>query len=144
MIATAKSFNIIKEGNILRNLKVGHKLLLGFGTVLLVFVISVFVTRRYIMVAEEGSISIVSGILPSLGLISDLDGAAYEIFLAARYVRYREDQASMDEYKARLAEYLGIESEIRALNRDQPQLSGPDYVSKCQALFSVVRKGEFS
>ncbi|MCL2010826.1 MAG: methyl-accepting chemotaxis protein, partial [Synergistaceae bacterium] len=112
----------------MRNLKIGFKLLLGFGAVLFVFVMAVFLTWRYVQVVGKGNDFLVSGVMPALSLTSGLNSEAYELFLAGRDVQYREDQESIAIYRKKMDDCLKIESEIRALNREQPELMGPEYV----------------
>ena len=114
----------------MKNLKIGLKLLLGFGAVLLIFIISVFFTWQYIKVAEKGNKFMITGPMQGMKLAAALDAASYELFMAARNVRYREDQASIEAYKARLADYTKVENAVWTLNREQPDLRSAEHVVK--------------
>ncbi|MCL2010024.1 MAG: methyl-accepting chemotaxis protein [Synergistaceae bacterium] len=113
----------------MKNLKIGSKLLLGFGMVLLIFAVSVFMIWRYIQVAEKGSRFIVDGPLPALEMTAAFNTDFYELFLAVRAVQYREDQAAIAEYRDRVARVLNMEREVQALNRARPELRGPAHLA---------------
>lgn len=112
----------------MKNLKIGPKLLLGFGMVLLVFVLAVFVVWRYINGVANSSSFMLNGPLPAMEQTSALNSEAYEMFIAARDVQYKEDEASIRAYLDRLAACLKIEGSIRAMHNEQPALKGPTHV----------------
>ena len=73
-----------KEMSRMRNLKIGAKLLLGFGMILMIFVITALLTWRNVAVAEKDNEIMVSEVWPSMELAAALNIGAYELFLAER------------------------------------------------------------
>jgi len=105
-----------------RNLKISIKLLLGFGAVLLVFVVSIFVIRSYLHVVEEGSNTMASKISAELELISDFSRQAAEVFIATSAVQYSESQEAIANYREQLVRVGRLEAAIVDIDRRYPEL----------------------
>ncbi|MDR2179087.1 MAG: methyl-accepting chemotaxis protein [Synergistaceae bacterium] len=110
-----------------RNLKLGSKLLLGFGLVLGIFMLATSVTIGHISQAERGSRFLVDGSVPSMTLSESLERHAYELFLAMRMARYIESDNSFSEVRKSLEELQKVVNDIEALHRAQPGLQAMQY-----------------
>ena len=111
-----------------RNLKIRWKLLLGFGLVLFLFVASVLVVWRYIIVVENGSNLLADRVAPVLKLAADYNNRAYDVFLAMNSVQYTENREAVGNYKNQLAKIGEAESKLTAMNKAYPELPAPAHV----------------
>jgi methyl-accepting chemotaxis protein len=113
-----------------RNWKIGVKLSLGFGALLLVFVASGFVTWWYVNAVEEESIFLAERVVPAMQATETLNRQAYELFLTMRDMQYTETDASIAAAKTQLEECLNQEIVVSAMYRAQPELRGPQHVAE--------------
>jgi hypothetical protein len=78
-----------------RNMKISTKLLLGFGLVLLIFAIAVFVTWSNLRSLREISVYMENAVIPSMAISSEIEKHAYELFLAADTMELVESDESI-------------------------------------------------
>ena len=122
----------------LSNLKISKKLLLGFGSILLVFIASAFVTRHYIKNSEVDSSYLANQVMQALELTSKLRGVANDVFITMRDVQYTERQEAIAEYRKHTARAVSVRDEIMKLNEDHPDLESSAYVM--ESVFPLTMK----
>jgi methyl-accepting chemotaxis protein len=111
-----------------RNLKIGLKLTLGFGLLMVIFIAAVAVGAIYVSDVEESSNYLSDEIVPSMILSTELERAAYELFAAAAVMQYEETEESVKTVEARRGDVEQILARIRDLNEKDPALEAPKYV----------------
>ena len=105
-----------------RNLKISTKLLLGFGIVLFVFIVSVLVMWSYLNGVRQGSDTMANRISVELELMSDFSRMAAEVFIATSTLQYSENQGTIANYREQLAKVMVIEAAIADMVRRHPEL----------------------
>ncbi|MDR0490675.1 MAG: methyl-accepting chemotaxis protein [Oscillospiraceae bacterium] len=110
-----------------RNLKISKKLLLGFGSIVVMFMVTVFVMRSYISVVEYSSNFLADRISKMLRLSTAYNNEAYDSFLSMRTVQYMENQDSINDYKEKWEKVKKTEDDIKALHNIYPELPGAKY-----------------
>ncbi|MCL2767956.1 MAG: hypothetical protein FWE49_04455, partial [Synergistaceae bacterium] len=83
----------------MRNLKISMKLLLGFGLILIVFMVSVFVTWRYLKVVDDGSELLAEKVAPAVDLVSLFNNEVWGVFYSMRGVQYTESPRYIATFK---------------------------------------------
>jgi methyl-accepting chemotaxis protein len=111
-----------------RNLKIGLKLTLGFGFLMVIFIAAVAVGANYVSNVEKSSDYLSDEIVPSMMLSTELERAAYELFAAVTVMRYEETEESVNTVKTRHGDVENVLARIRDLNRRDPALEAPKYV----------------
>ena len=111
-----------------RNLKISHKLLLGFGVLLLVFIASIALTWQYVSVVMNGTTFLTGGVVPSLELSRQVEVDAYEVFLSMRAVQYTETDEAIAGFSKQLATYRKSYNAIVALRQQDSILRGPAHM----------------
>ncbi|MDR2522581.1 MAG: methyl-accepting chemotaxis protein [Synergistaceae bacterium] len=135
-----------------RNLKISHKLLLGFGVLLLVFIASIALTWQYVSVVMNGTTFLTGGVVPSLELSRQVEVDAYEVFLAMREVQYTETDKAIANFSNQLAKYRKSYNAITALRSHSSILRGPthmvekvepiakEYISLSERIMPIIAK----
>ena len=111
-----------------RNLEISKKLLLGFGLIVFLFVIIVFVTYSYMSDIEGSSIMLTDEVSPELRLLSSYNKQVSEVFLAMSTVERCESPEAIEFYRKQVEKALSIRNKIAAINKKSPELLGPDYI----------------
>jgi methyl-accepting chemotaxis protein len=110
------------------NLKISRKLLLGFGFILIVFMISAFITRNYIKASETGSYYLANEVMRALELTTELNGVANNIFLVMRDVQYTENQEAIAEFWKLVEKGDDLRNELLLLSKENPDLHSAAHV----------------
>ena len=111
-----------------RNLKISMKLLLGFGLVLSVFLVSVFVMWRYVRFVEVNSRYLGEEVLMSSELAIAFEIEASQVFFAARTIQLTESPEAIAAFREQLAKAEAVKGKIIDLNREYPELRAPAHV----------------
>jgi methyl-accepting chemotaxis protein len=111
-----------------KNFKLSFKLLLGFGLLLAIFVVSVAVTENAMSNVREDSNFLASRVVPVVLMSSELEREAYEFFLAVRLMQFAENEESMTAVKERGASTGKKLDEISAYHSAYPDLQTPTYI----------------
>ncbi len=111
-----------------RRMKIGSKLLSGFGFLLIVFAAAVGVSWHNIGRVRGESAFLATGVVPSMLLNTDVERAAYELFYAMRGMQLVETEEQAELVRARAKEVTGLLEEARARYRDDSSLAGLQYL----------------
>ena len=109
-------------------MKIGSKLLSGFGFLLIVFAAAVGVSWHNIGRVRGESAFLATGVVPSMLLNTDVERAAYELFYAMRGMQLVETEEQAELVRARAKEVTGLLEEARARYRDDSSLAGLQYL----------------
>ena len=112
----------------MKNLKISTKLLLAFGVVLCIFVVSIFVVRRYVKIVDDGSNYLADRIAPSLELMSAYNDNVYEIILALRSVQYTESSEAIAAYRKVLESGVAARGKLVEMHTAYPEIPAPAHV----------------
>lgn len=110
-----------------RNLKISKKLILGFGLIVVMFVITVFVMRSYVSVVEDGSVTLSEKVSKMLRLSTNYNIHVNQMFMAMRTVQYKETQEAIKQFKEEVELTQKVEQDIVKLNKQYPELPGAAY-----------------
>ncbi len=111
-----------------RNLRVSGKLSLGFGLIVLVFLVSVLVMWRSIATVRSASTTLAEGVAVASEQVNALNSQTYEMLMAMRLVQYEETPEAISEFRARLEQVLKIQADVEALHEARPALLAPIHV----------------
>jgi len=111
-----------------RNIKISGKLLLGFGLILCIFIVSILAVRQYVKIVEDGSHTLDERVAPALELVTVFNDDIYKLLLAMRSVQYTESPEAIAGYREQLDKVLKTESEIAEMNGKYPELLAPSHV----------------
>ena len=112
----------------MRNLKISMKLLLGFGLILIVFMVSVFVTWRYLKVVDDGSELLAEKVAPAVDLVSLFNNEVWGVFYSMRGVQYTESPRYIATFKESVEKALKAEGSVSEMNSLYPELLSPAHV----------------
>ena len=110
-----------------KNLKISAKLFLGFGLILCIFIVSILIVRRYVVIVENGS-ELLDRVSVVLDLTNRYNSEAYEVFMAMRSVQYTESREAISEYINRLNNVMEVENGIAAIYEAYPDLPASAHV----------------
>jgi len=122
----------------LKNLKISNKLLLGFGLVLLMFIIAAFAMQYYINITKVNSNYLAKEVMQALELAISLKEVANNVFIAMRTVRFTEKPETIAEYWKHTEKAIAIRDEIIKLNEKNPELQSAAHV--LNAVFPLTIK----
>jgi methyl-accepting chemotaxis protein len=108
-------------------MKISTKLLLGFGLVLLVFSVAVFVTWRSLAKIQEDSRYLESAVIPGLGLTSAGERELYELFMVVYSMSAAESEESIKAVNAAQGAVEKSLENVAALLRAYPQVRALNY-----------------
>jgi methyl-accepting chemotaxis protein len=113
-----------------RNLKISFKLLLGFGLLLVVFVIAVTMTWRNMVGVRENSDFLATALVSSMRVSGEMERSFYETFLAVRLMQYSETDESIVAAKSLLSENQKILDRLIGLGATHSGLTAPQYAQE--------------
>ncbi|MDR1731535.1 MAG: methyl-accepting chemotaxis protein [Synergistaceae bacterium] len=111
-----------------RNLKISFKLLLGFGVLLLVFILAVFISWTRMVSVQTDSAYLSGEVVPIMMETTALERASYELFLAVRKIQYEFDDSSLEAIKTTIDETQKVLDSIDGLAAKFPELQVPKAV----------------
>ena len=113
-----------------RNLRIRFKLLIGFGLLLVVFLLSVITVWRDVTYVQEISHFLSTALVDSMKASSELERALNETFMAVRLMQFTESEESIAEVKKLLVTVQKDMDEMIALGRVYPSLDLPKIVQE--------------
>ncbi|MDR1731463.1 MAG: methyl-accepting chemotaxis protein [Synergistaceae bacterium] len=113
-----------------RNFKINFKLLIGFGLLLIVFVLAVCVTWRYTMITRGRSVFLAKEVVPAMIETTQLERSTYELFMAMRQMRYEESEELSQTVKSGMAEVRSVLDDIKQLGVTYPEMQTPKRVAE--------------
>ena len=108
-------------------MKISKKLLLGFGLIVIIFSIAIFIMRSYLDVVEESSDLLASKISVILKFSTKYNTQVHEVFITLRTIQYKENQDTIKLFKQKWADVQKTAEEMTEMNRMYPELLGPKY-----------------
>ncbi len=108
----------------MRNIKIGTKLLLGFGTLLFVFILAVFFSWSSMNTVKKQNEFLARATVPSMLVNSDIERNAYELFSGMdsfKFTEAPEHMQTVDKFIALLDQNMNEVSRLSSLN---PELLG--------------------
>ncbi|MDR3230875.1 MAG: methyl-accepting chemotaxis protein, partial [Synergistaceae bacterium] len=111
-------------------MKLSFKLLLGFGLLLIVFVVAVVVTWGDMVDVQDGSRSLAEQTVPAMESATALERHTYELLLAARLMQYVESDQTVTEVKKAMEDARKTLDVIHALSVAFPTLQSSKYVEE--------------
>ncbi|MDR0490676.1 MAG: methyl-accepting chemotaxis protein [Oscillospiraceae bacterium] len=113
-----------------RNRKISTKLLSGFGVIVFVFVISVFVMWNYITVVENYCNEIANTITLVMDSSDFLNEQIYETLVTMNEMRNKESDEAIDNFRNHLKNLHKATDRFIELNKTFPQIPAPIYAVK--------------
>ncbi|MCL2147253.1 MAG: methyl-accepting chemotaxis protein [Synergistaceae bacterium] len=120
-----------------KNLKISKKLFFGYGLILLVFLLSVYVTWYYIRIVEAKSNYLANEVMQSLDMATAFYREANGVFLTTRDLQYTESEEAVAAYMDQLTNAEKVKNEIIELSRKYPELRAPAHVINVVAPLTV-------
>ena len=112
------------DTDMMRNIKIGTKLLLGFSTLLFVFILAVFFSWNSMNTVKKQSEFLATATVPSMLVNSDVERNAYELFSAMDFFRFTETPEYMQAVNKFIALLDQNMSEVSRLFNLNPELLG--------------------
>jgi methyl-accepting chemotaxis protein len=112
-----------------RNIKMSGKLLIGFGLLLVVFVLSVLFSWLVLKNVSESNMFLAQQVVPSMTEGAQFERDAYEVFLAARAAANSPTAAAIADATAKSATAQKSLAEVIALYTRTPGLVGPAHTA---------------
>ena len=116
-----------------RNLKISAKLLFGFGLILLIFIVSILVVRRFVDIVRNDNIALNDRIAPAIEQVIEYKTSVDEVFLAMRTVQYTESPQSIAEFRELVQHAGSVRTIISEFSDRYPDLAASNHVTRVVA-----------
>jgi methyl-accepting chemotaxis protein len=113
-----------------RNFKLSTKFMLGFGGLLFIFAVSVFIAWREINRVVVSNELLIKQVVPASLAGTEFECDAYEVFVAVKDMHYTGTDRSIAIVQDKVAKVKKSYDKIMALHNLYPDLKGPSHVAK--------------
>ncbi|GHS85612.1 hypothetical protein AGMMS49957_02040 [Synergistales bacterium] len=133
-----------------RNIRISSKLLLGFGLLLAVFLVSTELTWRDMLKVATDSKSLTNDIVPTLKVTTDIERSTYDFLLAEKDYMLLGNEIFLKEATEKFDKLKSLFATMDDIRKTKPYLATPkyleekvgqafrDYVSNLQGALSTV------